>query len=71
MIVTTESGRTLTIPLRHPVFAPVGDYRPGQEVDPASVEVAPARAARLRRGDRLILDNRVEVVAAVAAVPPV
>ena len=67
MTVTTESGRRLTIPCHHQVFRPVDDrLRPGQRVDPVTVEVDSDLAATLRRGDRLILDNRVERVAAVA-----
>lgn len=66
MIVTTESGRQLTIPAHHPVYTPIGNYRPGDDVDPVTVEVEVDRAALLRRGVRLILDNKVEVVREVA-----
>lgn len=66
MIVTTESGRRLTIPAHHPVYTPLGNYQPGDAVDPETVDVEPDRAALLRRGNRIIVDNRVEVVAVVA-----
>lgn len=67
MTVTTESGRSLMIPAHHQVFWPVEQrFRPGDVIDPATVEVDSDRAATLRRGDRLILDNKVERVAAVA-----
>jgi len=65
MTVTTESGRRLIIPAHHPVYTPLGDYREGQEVDPVTVDVDSDRAATLRRGNRIIVDNRVEVVAQV------
>lgn len=68
MIVRTESGRRLTIPIHHTVFAPVGQYRQGDRVDPETVEVAPGRPSLLRTGDRIIIDNKVEVVAEVATV---
>ena len=67
MIVTTTSGRRLTIPAHHPVFTPVDRrYRPGDEIDPVTVDVDSDRAATLREGDRIIVDNKVEAVAAVA-----
>ena len=67
MTVTTTSGRQLTIPAHHQVFWPVDrGIRPGQTIDPATVDVDSDRAATLRRGDRIIVDNRVEAVAAVA-----
>ena len=66
MTVTTESGRQLTIPAHHPVYTPVGNYRPGDQVDPSTVEVDVDRAGLLRRGVRLIIDNKVEVVREVA-----
>lgn len=65
MTVTTESGRRLTIPAHHPVYRPVGDHRPGETIDPTTVDVDSDRAATLRRGVRIIVDNKVEVVAAV------
>ncbi len=65
MTVTTESGRRLTIPAHHPVFCPVGNYSPGDEIDPQTVDVNTDRAALLVKGNRFIVDNRVEVVAAV------
>lgn len=66
MIVTTESGRQLTIPAHHPIYTPIGNYRPGDRVDPSTVEVDVDRAGLLRRGVRLIIDNKVEVVREVA-----
>lgn len=67
MIVTTESGRTLTVLAHHQVFWPVDRrIRPGTRIDPATVDVDSDRAATLRKGDRIIVDNRVEAVAAVA-----
>lgn len=66
MTVVTESGRSLTIPVHHPVFTPLGNYAPGDEVDPLTVEVVVAHATALSRGRRIIIDNKVEVVAAVA-----
>lgn len=66
MTVTTTSGRRLTIPPHHPVFVPLNSCRPGDRVDPATVEVRSQRASALTRGRRFIVDNTVEVVAAVA-----
>lgn len=66
MTVTTESGLRLIIPAHHPVYTPLGDYHAGQEIDPVTVEVDSDRAATLRRGKHIIVDNRVEVVALVA-----
>lgn len=69
MTVTTASGKQLTIPAHHPVFWPVGaGVRPGDRIDPATVDVDSDRAGTLRRGDRLIVDNKVELVTAVAIV---
>lgn len=67
MVVTVESGRRLSIPTNHPVFAPVQRLAAGQRVDASTVPVARGRAAALRRGDHIIVDGRVERVAAVAA----
>lgn len=66
MLVLTESGRRLTIPKAHTIFSPIGDYRPGQEIDPETVDVEPERATRLVPGKRIIVDNKVEVVTSVA-----
>lgn len=66
MLVLTESGRRLTIPRHHSVFEPVGEYAPGQEIDPETVDVVPAQAIFLAPGKRIIVDNRVEVVTGVA-----
>lgn len=65
MTVTTESGRRLTIPAHHPVFTPRGDYRQGDVIDPGTVDVDSDRADGLTPRQRIIVDNRVEVVAAV------
>jgi hypothetical protein len=66
MLVLTESGRRLTIPHHHSVFEPVGEYAPGEEIDPETVEVIPAQALFLLPGSKIIVDNRVEVVTGVA-----
>lgn len=67
MTVTTQSGRRLTVMAHHQVFWPVDrGIRPGQEIDPETVDVDSDRAVNLREGDRIIVDNRVEAVAAVA-----
>ncbi len=65
MTVTTESGKRIHVQAHHPVFTPIGDYRPGDRVDPQTVEVASDRAGLLRTGNTIIVDNRVEVVALV------
>jgi hypothetical protein len=65
MQVTTASGRRLLIPAHHPVYAPVGEYRDGDAVDPATVDVDVSKAEELNAGSRLILDNKVETVAGV------
>ena len=66
MVVTMESGRRLTIPLHHSVFQPTGNQHSGDIVDPETVDVLPLAVTRLRRGQRIIVDNQVEVVAEVA-----
>lgn len=67
MTVTTASGRQLDIPSHHSVFWPVSTrYRPGDVIDPMTVDVDSARASKIKEGDRIILDNRVEEVASVA-----
>jgi hypothetical protein len=66
MVVTMESGRRITIPLNHSVFQPTGDQRSGDVVDPETVDVLPLAATRLYRGQRIIVDNQVEIVAEVA-----
>lgn len=69
MTVTTSRGRTLIIPAHHTVFRPAARHRTGDRVDPATADVAPGRASRLRAGDRIVVDGTVEVVAVVAAPP--
>lgn len=64
--VKCRSGRVLDIPSHHTVFSPVGQYHDGDVVDPATVDVAITIATALHRGHVLIVDNRVEVVEAVA-----
>lgn len=67
MILTTESGRQLTVMAHHQVFWPTdARIRPGQTIDPATVDVDSDRAATLRKGDRIIIDNKVEAVAEIA-----
>lgn len=66
MTVTTRSGRALTIPRHHPVFTPLGDYRDGDRVDPETVALEPDRVTTLEPGDKIIVDDVVEVVARVA-----
>jgi hypothetical protein len=67
MTVTTASGRQLEIPAHHSVFWPVSNrYQPGDLIDPMTVDVDSARASKIKEGDRIILDNRVEEVASVA-----
>lgn len=68
MLVTTRQGRRVTIPAHHPVYRPVGDYRDGDQVDYARVDVDSTTACRLKAGEQIILDNRVEVVRTVLAV---
>lgn len=65
MLIITDSGRRLTIPHSHTIFEPVGDFQPGQEIDPETVDVTPERATRLVPGKRIIVDNRVEVVTSI------
>lgn len=65
MTVTTASGLRVRIPAHHDVFSPVGDYRPGDPIDPAAVDVTVGTAIAIDPGDRIIVDNRVEVVAEV------
>lgn len=65
MTVTCESGKRLSIPCHHPVYTPLGDYRPGDRVDPETVDCEADRAALLGRGRLIIVDNLVETVAAV------
>jgi hypothetical protein len=65
MLVMTESGRRLTIPRTHTVFEPIGDFRPGQEIDPETVDVSPENATHLAPGKNIIIDNRVERIASV------
>jgi len=65
--VTISDGRRLTIPAHHPVFWPVeAALVPGAAVDPVVTAVDGDRAVTLRRGDRIIVDNRLESVVAVS-----
>ncbi len=66
MTVMTESGRQLKIPAHHPVYTPVGEYRDGDRVDPETVDVEVDRAGLIVRGEKIIVDNRVEVVRTIA-----
>lgn len=66
MRVKCKSGKVLTIPHHDPVFVPVGNYREGDTVDPETVEFESGRAtAVLERGQRIIVDNTVEIVESV------
>lgn len=66
MLVSCKSGRVLDVPAHHSVFAPVGNYKEGDLIDPSAVEVEPGLAsAALRPGYLFIVDNRVEAVVAV------
>jgi hypothetical protein len=66
MRVKFESGRVLQIPARHHVYVPVGGYSDGDPVDPATVDFEADYAERLvRQGQKLIVDNVVEVVSVV------
>lgn len=68
MILTMfESGRSVSVRPEHTVYAPLGNYRDGDGIDPSTVRVSrrPARDG-LIPGNRVIVDNRVETVAAVS-----
>ena len=67
MTVTMESGRRLIILPHHSIFTPVGDYKPGDPIDPTTVEVATEEASGIKEGKKIIVDNVVEVVSEIAA----
>lgn len=70
MFITCESGCALVIPEDDPVFRPVGDYRPGDPIDPETVDFDAlfARDA-CRPGSQIIVNNRVEVIRQVGWSP--
>jgi hypothetical protein len=64
--VRCESGIRLNIPAYHTVFVPHADYFTGEIIDPASVVFTTAVAdSVLCRGQRIIVDDVVEIIADV------
>lgn len=57
-----KSGREMDIPDHHTVFTPVGDCQEGDRVDPATVDVAPESPTLARPGQKLVIDNVIEVL---------
>lgn len=66
MTITTNSGLHLHIPGHHLVFKPIGAYNVGDKIDPSTVDFTRNRVTTLRRGDRIIVNNRVELVDSVS-----
>lgn len=66
-LVRFRSGLVLEIPDHHPVFTPAAPLADGTVINPATTSFVGGRAgATLRVGRAIVVDNRVEVVAALA-----
>lgn len=57
-----RSGREMEIPDHHTVFVPEDACQEGDVIDPSTVHLLPTRPGRARPGQKLIVDNIVEVL---------
>jgi hypothetical protein len=68
VILTFSSGRALDVPDHHYVFVPTeSGCQEGDPIDPETVPCRPRWTKSVGPGTRVIVDNKIEVVAAATS----